>query len=164
MDSPSSFVMMYVVSDTFLSAGLGLSPKDRVQCAWGGDSCRSDAHQDSCRASRLQSATGQGEPTAPPRGHMGILQWEYSSLLLYHNCLLCVSAVGLQKEFFQDDVFPDTAECWKPALTASAWLSGSNGQHNKISLKPKDMTPGEDTEQRVCLDQDTYLFSLLDMS
>ncbi|XP_060945712.1 coronin-7 [Limanda limanda] len=47
----------------------------------------------------------------------------------------------VKKEFFQDDVFPDTAECWKPALTASAWLSGSNGKHNKISLKPKDMTP-----------------------
>ncbi|KAK9535091.1 hypothetical protein VZT92_007493 [Zoarces viviparus] len=47
----------------------------------------------------------------------------------------------VKKEFFQDDVYPDTAVCWEPALTASAWLSGSNGQHKKISLKPKDMTP-----------------------
>nr|XP_043906528.1 coronin-7-like isoform X3 [Solea senegalensis] len=47
----------------------------------------------------------------------------------------------VKKEFFQDDVYTDTAEWWKPALTASAWLSGSNGQHKKISLKPKDMTP-----------------------
>lgn len=47
----------------------------------------------------------------------------------------------VRKEFFQDDVYPDTAVCWEPALTASAWLSGSNGQHKKISLKPKDMTP-----------------------
>ncbi|XP_044038262.1 coronin-7 isoform X2 [Siniperca chuatsi] len=47
----------------------------------------------------------------------------------------------VKKEFFQDDVFTDTAVCWEPALTASAWLSGSNGQHKKISLKPKDMTP-----------------------
>ncbi|KAK7940387.1 hypothetical protein WMY93_003713 [Mugilogobius chulae] len=47
----------------------------------------------------------------------------------------------VKKEFFQDDVYPDTAICWEPALTASAWLSGSNGQHKKMSLKPKDMTP-----------------------
>lgn len=48
----------------------------------------------------------------------------------------------LQKEFFQDDVYSDTAVWWEPALTGSAWLSGSNDQHKKISLKPKDMTPG----------------------
>lgn len=47
----------------------------------------------------------------------------------------------VKKEFFQDDVYPDTTICWEPALTASAWLSGSNGQHKKMSLKPKDMTP-----------------------
>lgn len=47
----------------------------------------------------------------------------------------------VKKEFFQDDVYPDTTVWWEPALTASAWLSGSNGQHKKISLKPKDMTP-----------------------
>uniref|UniRef100_A0A671YCA1 Coronin n=1 Tax=Sparus aurata TaxID=8175 RepID=A0A671YCA1_SPAAU len=47
----------------------------------------------------------------------------------------------VKKEFFQDDVYTDTAVCWEPALTASAWLSGMNGHHKKISLKPKDMTP-----------------------
>ncbi|KAI4890469.1 hypothetical protein NFI96_021847 [Prochilodus magdalenae] len=47
----------------------------------------------------------------------------------------------VKKEFFQDDVFPETAVWWQPALTASAWLSGSDGKHSKISLKPKDMTP-----------------------
>lgn len=47
----------------------------------------------------------------------------------------------VKKEFFQDDLYTDTAVWWEPALTASAWLSGSNGQHKKISLKPKDMTP-----------------------
>ncbi|XP_028310170.1 coronin-7-like isoform X1 [Gouania willdenowi] len=47
----------------------------------------------------------------------------------------------VKKEFFQDDVYPDTSVCWEAALTASDWLSGSNGQHKKISLKPKDMTP-----------------------
>ncbi|XP_047213086.1 coronin-7-like isoform X2 [Girardinichthys multiradiatus] len=47
----------------------------------------------------------------------------------------------VKKDFFQDDVYPDTDVWWEPALTASAWLSGSNGQHKKLSLKPKDMTP-----------------------
>ncbi|XP_011602276.2 coronin-7-like isoform X3 [Takifugu rubripes] len=47
----------------------------------------------------------------------------------------------VKKEFFQDDLYPDTSVCWEPALTASAWLSGSNGQHKKMSLKPKGMTP-----------------------
>ncbi|XP_029363747.1 coronin-7-like isoform X2 [Echeneis naucrates] len=46
----------------------------------------------------------------------------------------------VKKEFFQDDVYTDTAVWWEPVLTASAWLSGSNGQHKKISLKPKNMT------------------------
>lgn len=61
--------------------------------------------------------------------------------------------VGLQKEFFQDDLYIDTAVCWEPALTASAWLSGINGKHKKISLKPKDMTPGVDSDQiiRICI-------------
>ncbi|XP_036445907.1 coronin-7-like isoform X1 [Colossoma macropomum] len=47
----------------------------------------------------------------------------------------------VRKEFFQDDVFPETAVWWEPVLTASAWLSRTDGQHRKISLKPKDMTP-----------------------
>lgn len=48
----------------------------------------------------------------------------------------------LQKEFFQDDVFPETAVWWESGLSAAAWLSGSDRQHRKISLQPKDMTPG----------------------
>ncbi|KAK1799187.1 hypothetical protein P4O66_007439 [Electrophorus voltai] len=46
----------------------------------------------------------------------------------------------VRKEFFQDDVFPDTAVWWEPALSTAAWLSGSDGQHRKISLRPTDMT------------------------
>ncbi|KAK2833452.1 hypothetical protein Q5P01_017341 [Channa striata] len=47
----------------------------------------------------------------------------------------------VKKEFFQDDIYTDTTVWWEPALTASAWLSGSDGQSKKISVKPKDMTP-----------------------
>ncbi|XP_041085004.1 coronin-7-like [Polyodon spathula] len=50
-------------------------------------------------------------------------------------------APRVRKEYFQDDLFPETAVWWEPALSASAWLSGSNGQHRKISLQPKGMTP-----------------------
>lgn len=48
-----------------------------------------------------------------------------------------------QKEFFQDDLYPDTEVWWEPVLSAAAWLGGSDGQHRKISLQPKAMTPGE---------------------
>ncbi len=51
------------------------------------------------------------------------------------------SVFAPQKEFFQDDVFPETAVWWEAPLTAAAWLSGSNGQQRKISLRPKDMAP-----------------------
>ncbi|CAL8304645.1 unnamed protein product [Merluccius merluccius] len=47
----------------------------------------------------------------------------------------------VKKDFFQDDLYPDTAVWWEAALSASAWLSGSNGQHRTTSLQPKDMTP-----------------------
>uniref|UniRef100_A0A8C6TNK5 Coronin n=1 Tax=Neogobius melanostomus TaxID=47308 RepID=A0A8C6TNK5_9GOBI len=55
----------------------------------------------------------------------------------------------VKKEFFQDDVYPDTTICWEPALTAAAWLSGSNGEHKKMSLKPKDMIPVSEAPKEV---------------
>lgn len=47
----------------------------------------------------------------------------------------------VRKEFFQDDVFPDTAMSWEPVLSAKAWLGGANGQPRLISLQPPGMTP-----------------------
>ncbi|XP_051905594.1 coronin-7-like isoform X1 [Hippocampus zosterae] len=47
----------------------------------------------------------------------------------------------VKKEFFQDDLYPDTPACWEPALSASAWLNNADGQHRKISMRPADMTP-----------------------
>ncbi|KAL8175242.1 UNVERIFIED_CONTAM: Coronin-7 [Gekko kuhli] len=47
----------------------------------------------------------------------------------------------VKKEFFQDDLYPATEVWWEPALSAAAWLGGSDGQHRKISLQPKAMTP-----------------------
>uniref|UniRef100_A0A8C1LGZ4 Coronin n=1 Tax=Cyprinus carpio TaxID=7962 RepID=A0A8C1LGZ4_CYPCA len=55
----------------------------------------------------------------------------------------------VKKEFFQDDVFPETAVWWEASLTAAAWLSGSNGQHRKISLQPKDMMPVSEAPKEV---------------
>lgn len=49
---------------------------------------------------------------------------------------------SMQKEFFQDDVFPDTAITWEPVLSAKAWLEGANGQPRLLSLQPPGMTPG----------------------
>ncbi|XP_024409074.2 coronin-7 isoform X2 [Desmodus rotundus] len=47
----------------------------------------------------------------------------------------------VRKEFFQDDVFPDTAVSWEPALDAKAWLGGANRQPQLLSLQPPGMTP-----------------------
>uniref|UniRef100_A0A8C8SUL5 Coronin n=1 Tax=Pelusios castaneus TaxID=367368 RepID=A0A8C8SUL5_9SAUR len=57
----------------------------------------------------------------------------------------------IKKEFFQDDIYPPTAVCWEPALPATAWLVGSDGQHRKLSLQPKDMTPVSAAPQDVPL-------------
>ncbi|XP_037670989.1 coronin-7 isoform X2 [Choloepus didactylus] len=48
----------------------------------------------------------------------------------------------VRKEFFQDDVFPDTAVSWEPVLSAKAWLGGANGQPRLLSLQPPGMIPG----------------------
>lgn len=48
----------------------------------------------------------------------------------------------MQKDYFQDDIYPATAVCWEPALSAAAWCAGTDGQHRTISLQPRDMTPG----------------------
>ncbi|XP_072337489.1 coronin-7 [Scyliorhinus torazame] len=55
----------------------------------------------------------------------------------------------VKKEFFQDDIFPDTTLWWRPVLSASAWLAGSNGQHKKMSLKPADLTPVSEAPKEV---------------
>lgn len=47
----------------------------------------------------------------------------------------------VRKEFFQDDVFPDTAVTWASALDAKAWFKGANGQPRLLSLQPPGMTP-----------------------
>lgn len=79
----------------------------------------------------------------------------------FHWAELTVCVWFLQKEFFQDDLYPDTEVCWEPALTASAWLSGSNGQHKKMSLKPKGMTPGTGTDMgMLIMDLKSWLDSM----
>lgn len=45
----------------------------------------------------------------------------------------------LNKDFFQDDLFPDTWD-GQPAYTADSWFGGASGNSgNKVSLKPADM-------------------------
>ncbi|XP_042294442.1 coronin-7-like [Sceloporus undulatus] len=67
----------------------------------------------------------------------------------------------VKKEFFQDDIFPPTKVWWEPALSATAWLGGSDGQHRKLPLQPKDMTPvseaPKDPPSRKYLPSSVYL-------
>ncbi|XP_068555455.1 coronin-7 isoform X2 [Anas acuta] len=47
----------------------------------------------------------------------------------------------VKKEYFQDDIFPPTRVWWEPALGASAWLAGEDGQQRRADLRPPEMTP-----------------------
>uniref|UniRef100_A0A8B9SBS2 Coronin n=1 Tax=Apteryx owenii TaxID=8824 RepID=A0A8B9SBS2_APTOW len=49
----------------------------------------------------------------------------------------------VKKEYFQDDIYPPTRMWWEPALGASTWLAGADGQQRHISLRPADMTPAQ---------------------
>ncbi|XP_072171377.1 coronin-7-like [Diadema setosum] len=45
----------------------------------------------------------------------------------------------VKKEYFQDDVFPDTTVTWEPLLSASDWFSGKDAEPRKICLCPEGM-------------------------
>ena len=42
----------------------------------------------------------------------------------------------VRKDVFQSDLFPDALVTWRPAMTASEWLSGDNRGPNFESLRP----------------------------
>ena len=44
-----------------------------------------------------------------------------------------------QKEYFQDDIFPDTRVKWEAALSAQEWLAGKNAIQGILSLCPPGM-------------------------
>ncbi|XP_043567419.1 coronin-7-like [Chiloscyllium plagiosum] len=75
------------------------------------------------------------------------------ALRLGHNSLesIIFTVPRVKKEFFQDDIFPDTTMWWRPVLSASAWLAGSNGQHKKMSLKLEDMIPVSEAPKEVTI-------------
>ena len=52
---------------------------------------------------------------------------------------VCPTFAFSQKEYFQDDVFPDTTVTWEPSISAADWLDGGNKEQRKISLRPSDM-------------------------
>eukprot|EP00794_Sanderia_malayensis_P007608 gene7608-8448_t len=47
----------------------------------------------------------------------------------------------VKKQFFQDDLFPDTRVRWEPSVTCEQWLNGENVTVKRISLMPSDMKP-----------------------
>ncbi|CAB4032799.1 Hypothetical predicted protein [Paramuricea clavata] len=49
------------------------------------------------------------------------------------------SVPRVQKEYFQDDIFPDTTVTWEPSISAADWLNGGNNEQRKINLRPSDM-------------------------
>ncbi|KAG1667874.1 Coronin-7 [Nymphon striatum] len=49
------------------------------------------------------------------------------------------SVPRVKKEFFQNDLFPETRVTWEPSMSGTDWLAGKNGKACKISLKPPEM-------------------------
>ena len=58
------------------------------------------------------------------------------------SCSLIVTlAVSLQKNFFQDDVFPQTRVKWQPSMSVDEWVGGANTPQERLDLRPSDMEP-----------------------
>ncbi|XP_011374774.1 coronin-7 isoform X2 [Pteropus vampyrus] len=79
-----------------------------------------------------------------PKTECDVLEVEFARCLRLRQTSLEPVSFRLprvRKEFFQDDVFPDTVVSWEPALSAKAWLGGANGQLRLLSLQPPGMTP-----------------------
>jgi hypothetical protein len=62
--------------------------------------------------------------------------WKTLNWKAFSSALIIIS---LQKEYFQDDVYPDTTVTWEPSINAADWLNGGNNEQRKISLRPSDM-------------------------
>ncbi|XP_064607683.1 coronin-7-like isoform X2 [Liolophura sinensis] len=52
---------------------------------------------------------------------------------------IAFSVPRVKKDYFQDDIFPDTKVTWKPAMSSAEWFSGMNRAPAKVSLRPADM-------------------------
>ncbi|XP_045676612.1 coronin-7 isoform X3 [Phyllostomus hastatus] len=92
---------------------------------------------------RLVLLTGKGFVLLP-KTECDVREVEFARCLRLRQTSLEPVAFRLprvRKEFFQDDVFPDTAVSWEPALNAKAWLGGANRQPRLLSLQPPGMTP-----------------------
>ncbi|XP_016022098.2 coronin-7 isoform X3 [Rousettus aegyptiacus] len=79
-----------------------------------------------------------------PKTECDVLEVEFARCLRLRQTSLEPVAFRLprvRKEFFQDDVFPDTVVSWEPVLSAKAWLGGANGQPRLLSLQPPGMIP-----------------------
>ncbi|XP_066131157.1 coronin-7 isoform X2 [Saccopteryx bilineata] len=79
-----------------------------------------------------------------PKTECDVRQVEFARCLRLRQTSLEPVAFRLprvRKEFFQDDVFPDTAVSWEPVVSAKAWLGGANRQPRLLSLQPPGMIP-----------------------
>ena len=82
---------------------------------------------------RGRKPSGKANPEQPSR----ILS--ISCVYSLYVSAVCPTFAFSQKEYFQDDVFPDTTVTWEPSISAADWLDGGNKEQRKISLRPSDM-------------------------
>lgn len=113
---------------TFAPPGLRFPAQDSVRRAGGGVRPGAAAGAGQPRAGGFPRASRQGSHRARPRG--GQSDGPSSP------------CCALQKEYFQEDIFPPTRVWWEPALSAGAWLGGAEGQQGRADLRPAGMEPG----------------------
>ncbi|GAB1598509.1 coronin-7-like, partial [Argonauta hians] len=89
-------------------------------------------------------------------------------LLLTHLEPVSFKVPRVKSNFFQDDIFPDTKVLWEPALSGCDWLSGTDAEPSRISLKPENMealsnAPTQSTKQKKYDSQDPEIFKTDEM-
>ena len=50
-------------------------------------------------------------------------------------------------EYFQDDLFPDTAVTWESVMSSKQWYAGEDEPVKRVSLCPSDMSPRKSLSQ-----------------
>ncbi|KAJ1735341.1 hypothetical protein LPJ61_000589 [Coemansia biformis] len=81
---------------------------------------------------------------ALPKRYANVAQCEL--LRVYRLSAQALEPLGFRvprkrPEYFQDDIFPDTADTETPSVDTLAWLGGAKPEPVLISLQPQGMTP-----------------------
>ena len=54
---------------------------------------------------------------------------------------MALSVFFSQMEYFQSDLYPETAVTWEASMTSEQWLNSQDVHPRFVSLQPHDMKP-----------------------